>query len=215
MRNLLVVILAIVLCSCGRKSISTDNVIDLLATPESEITKLSDIATDVDYIPLQTTDSSLMSMIYKMIVRGNFLYFGTLNQVFCFDNSGKFLFKLDKKGRGPGEYEILGNFDINPDNTILAVISRSDILFYNQTDNGFIFKNKISLSTSPYRINFTNESDNLLLQFSNEDGTNPFSRELINLKGESLITWPNYMKYTLKDGYFTYWGYWEYNSMDR
>lgn len=65
----LLVVLFIVLCACGRKNenqindIGTIRVIDILSEPGSEITNLSDIATDIDYIPLQTTANSLVGSI--------------------------------------------------------------------------------------------------------------------------------------------------------
>ena len=176
------------------------NVIDVLSTPKSIMTNLSDIATDIEYIPLQTTDNSLISRINSIKVTGNYIYVvnGSLDKLFCFDKSGKYLFQLDKKGRGPEEYEYLTDFDVDMNSTILAVYSRKDILLYKQTDKGFIFMNRLSLLNSPRIINFT-ESNNILLQYSNTDGTKPFSREIINLKGETLISWPNYMKYQLQE----------------
>ncbi|HPR73478.1 MAG TPA: 6-bladed beta-propeller, partial [Bacteroidales bacterium] len=66
MRTKLVILLMIFLVSCGRESSrEKDNTgsvleIDLLPEPESGITKLSEIAENVEYIPLQTTDSSLL-----------------------------------------------------------------------------------------------------------------------------------------------------------
>jgi hypothetical protein len=171
------------------------NVINVLTVPKASISNLSDIAADVEYIPLETTENSLISRIYDLRVKGNFIYVRTLDNIFCFDKSGKYLFKLDKKGRGPEEYEFLTDFDVNKTNTILAVPSRKDLLLYKQTDKGFIFMNRLILSASPSIINFTLNSDNILLQYSNTEGTNPYSRELINLKGETLKSWPNYMKY--------------------
>ena len=195
----ILLILALILTAFNSKELEPVNVIDVLSAPKSVMTNLSEIATDIEYIPLETTDNSLISRINTLKVRGNYIYVGTLDNVLCFDKSGKYLFKLDKKGRGPEEYEFLLDFDVDANNTILAVPSQKDILLYKQTDKGFIFINRLNLPISPQIINFTGKSNNILLQYSNTDGTKPFSRELINLKGETLISWPNYMKYQLQE----------------
>lgn len=175
------------------------NVIDVLTTPKSTIFNLSDIATDIEYIPLQTTENSLISRILDLKIKGNFIYVKTIEKLFCFDKSGKYLFQLDKKGRGPEEYEYLSDFDVDSKNSLLAVKSSREILLYQQTDHGFTFLNKLNLSYQPQTVNFTGNSNNILLQYSNTDGIKPFSRELINIKGETLISWLNYMKYDLNE----------------
>jgi len=74
MRTKLVMLLMIFLFSCGRESIrEMDNTgsvleIDLLSEPEFGITKLSEIAENVEYMPLQTTDSSLLGDVVLKIV---------------------------------------------------------------------------------------------------------------------------------------------------
>jgi hypothetical protein len=55
------------------------------------------------------------------------------------------------------------------------------------------------------------------LQYSNEDGTKPYSQILINLKGDTLKVRPNYLRFTLKDGWmsFSLWenlNYWYKNE---
>lgn len=179
----------------------TVNVIDVLSTPKSSITNLSDIATDIEYIALQTTDNSLISRISSLKVVGNYIYVitGTHDKLLCFDKSGKYLFQLSKIGRGPEEYESLNDFDIDTKNSMLAVESNKEIIFYKQTDTGFTYLKKLNLLYAPQIINFIGKSNNILLQFSNIDGSKPFSRELINLEGKSLMSWPNYMKYQLNE----------------
>ena len=74
MKTLLIVVLTIVLYSCGMKDSSTINVIDLLSTPESEIKNHSEIATDVEYIPFQTSQNSLIRYIVDFKTNDNKLY---------------------------------------------------------------------------------------------------------------------------------------------
>ena len=137
MRTKLVMLLMILLFSCGRESSrEKDNTgsvleIDLLPEPESGITKLSEIAENVEYIPLQTTDSSLLGdVVLKIVNIDNRIYI--LNsvededEILCFNTDGKFSYKINKTGRGPEEYLSITDFDISYDNTLLTILSALD-----------------------------------------------------------------------------------------
>jgi hypothetical protein len=200
-------ILFIILISCGRHESDSIVTVQLLNSPERSIKNLSEIGIDIDYIPLQTVENSMISNINILKVSDNCIYIGTLDKIFCFDNSGRYLFNLDKKGRGPEEYEYIIDFDIDPTSKALVLQTRKKILFYRQEHDGFHFIEKLSLITSPAKINFLNDTDRLLLQFSNEDGTKPNSNVLINFDGEPLKIWPNYLHYRLIDGNVSYLGY--------
>ena len=174
--------------------------IDALSSPGTSINNLSDIAADIEYIPLETTPNSIMGRIINVKVRNNFIYVATVdNKIFCFNSSGKYLFNLAKAGRGPEEYQYCSEFDVNESNSILAVIGSKEIILYNQLSTGFTFLKRIKLNESPQLINFIGQNDNILLQYSNTYGTNPISKELINLKGETLLSWPNFMKFQIQE----------------
>lgn len=174
--------------------------IDALSSPRSSINNLSDIATDIEYIPLESTSASIVGRIINIKIRNNYIYVATADKkIFCFDKSGKYLYNLDKAGNGPEEYLYCSEFDVNESNSILAVMGSKELILYNQLSNGFTFMKRIKLIESPNIFNFVAQNDNILLQYSNTYGTNPFSKEVINLKGESLQSWPNYMKFQLQE----------------
>jgi hypothetical protein len=174
--------------------------IDALSYPKSSINNLSDIATDIEYIPLETTPNSIMGRIINIKIRNNNIYIATVDKkIFCFDKSGKYLFNLNKAGRGPEEYQYCSEFDVNESNSILAINGLREIILYNKLSTGFTFLKRIKLNESPQIINFTGQNGNILLQYSNTYGTNQFSKELINLDGETLHSWPNYMKFQIQE----------------
>lgn len=199
MKKILVLFL-ILFCFCTRQKDSDIAEIDVLRAPKKEIGNLSEIADDINFIALETTDSSLIGRIITFKVRGNYFYVATMEDILCFSKSGKFVFKFSKKGRGPGEYNYIGDFDVSPENNLLAVSFSSKIFLYEKTVNGYSFLNDVTLSYSLQNINFVGSDNNILVQYSNVDGTKPFSMELINIKGERLASWPNYMGFKLKDG---------------
>ena len=95
MRTKLLILVMIFFSSCGRKStneISNTNSlieIDLLSEPVSTVIELSDFAENIEYIPLQTTESSLIGpFTLKILNIDNKIYIqngGLEGEILCFD----------------------------------------------------------------------------------------------------------------------------------
>jgi hypothetical protein len=64
---------------------------------------LSDIASKIEYIPLQATDSSLLNYFYDFAVTKDFFFIKNELSIVKYDISGKFIKSLFKVGRGPAE----------------------------------------------------------------------------------------------------------------
>ena len=70
---------------------------------------------NIRYIPLETTDECLLGYADKILIRNNRIYvadFSKAMSLFVFDMNGKYLFKINKRGQGPGEYISFRDFDI-------------------------------------------------------------------------------------------------------
>ena len=99
--------LMVIIGSCsGKNRLKTEEdtikTIDLLMEAESEITMLSEIAENIEYIPLETTENSLVGSVTKFIKCDKRIYIkNSFDEIICFDSEGKFINKLNKLGRGP------------------------------------------------------------------------------------------------------------------
>lgn len=87
--------------------------IDFMALlEEGKEAKLSDYATEIDYVPLETTDECLIAYIDVLKVTSRHLLVSDFNHVYLFSRAGKFLRKIGKKGKGPGEYLHVVSLDV-------------------------------------------------------------------------------------------------------
>ena len=94
------------LCLCCVLSVSAQKpVVINLAKAISESPKeimLNELASDIRYVPLETTDDCLMNNeFYIMQYAGEDII---TSGIFHFDKNGKFLNKIGSKGQGPEEY---------------------------------------------------------------------------------------------------------------
>jgi hypothetical protein len=206
MRTGLLISLMIIFCSCGRKdtndSSDADSIIeiDLLSEPESKVKKLSEFAANIEYIPLQTTENSLMSSnnVRKIINTNKKIYINNFEGILCFNMDGKFLFKLDNRGRGPGEYTSIFDFDISSDNKYLTIPNYSKLLLYGISDTGFSFQRTLTLKDPfLYKARIVPETENIFLPIPPWRGTEQTLSLLINLFGNTIHFKPNIYKYKM------------------
>lgn len=204
-------ILVIVILSYSRinnkigKDENQIKVINLSSTEVPKITNLSDIANDVEYIPLQTTSNSLITRVYRIKTYGDTIIIDNLNrssrELIFFDNSGHYLFKLDKSGRGPGEYRYINDFDFNSKQELI-INSGRDIFVYTLKGTKFTFKEALKIipfdSTSNPQVSFFHDQNRILLSYPNR-GTEKFRNLLINFQGDTLSARPNYYKFAPKE----------------
>ena len=199
---------AVIISSCGRKSTTeTSNEdslikIDLLTDADAKVTKLSEIAKNVEYIPLETTESSLIGpSVLKVIYTNNRVYLrnsGLNGEILCFDMEGKFLYKLQNRGRGPEEYTFISDFDVSSDNKFLTILSSSSskLLTYGISDTGFSFRKSVTLKDpDPGKVSIVPETDKAFLAIAPWTGVEPTLSLLINTDGDTIHFKPNCYKY--------------------
>lgn len=87
-------------------------------------------------------------------------------EILCFNTDGKFLYKLQNRGRGPEEYTFISDFDVSSDNKFLTILSGSSykLLTYGISDTGFTFRRSITLKDPvPGKISIVPETDKAFL----------------------------------------------------
>ena len=155
---IIVCILALVGCSTKPRSVSTTEttndsvkdvrkdpiIIDITKSPEN-ILVLEDIA-NIEYIPLETNDSTLVNRPRPDVVSGRYIIYQNNNgQILVFNRKGKSLYSFNHSGGGPEEYfKIYGSIILDEEKEELFVedIHKAKIFVYSIDGK---FKRKLAL----------------------------------------------------------------------
>lgn len=114
MKKTLILLIVACFAMCKQKPQIEDAIFVDLNRPKK--VSLFDYFHSIELIPLETFPDVLIVGIFKMIIHQDKYYALDKNQsiIFVFDETGKFLFKINKKGQGTGEYIFIADFNINP-----------------------------------------------------------------------------------------------------
>ena len=121
----------LLLCGCDQKKINSHEIIHLENITDNFVTvNLSEFTDSIEYIKLETNDQSLISKVINVDIRESLILIQD-NEDNCilYNENGKFLSRIGKKGNGPGEYQWLNQGKIG--RQVVYVLSLNKILTYN------------------------------------------------------------------------------------
>lgn len=138
---LLLAFLLGILASCGRKTADTivDNETGIHITVEKDIPEdsrldLSSFLDSVRFIKLETTPECLIASISDVFFVEDLVIVTAKPSscIFIFGRDGKYRYKIDKRGRGPGEYNEIGQslYDADSRTIIIYDGEARKMLFY-------------------------------------------------------------------------------------
>lgn len=200
MRRIILIALTVLIYSCGGTTLKIKE-IRLSSGPDSIITKISRIATDIEYIPLQTLPNAKIKAIDKIITRGNKIYINLINDILCFDNQGHFLYQLYGYGKDKGKIVVaIYDFDIETSDTSLIVLYGNKLLHFKNTGSGFCYMITLKMGRiSPSKLDFVPGTNKILLSSIRIKGYEPSFNILLNLTGDTLSYKPyNFKPYNFK-----------------
>jgi hypothetical protein len=202
--------------SCTRGTETVDGIIINLeeGLGNVRLANLSEFADGVLYIPLETMPGMELDYITRLSSNDSLFFINDGKTCVLFSSTGKILYKIGSKGRGPGEYNIAGQNDITSSNTLLVrdlykliefdiqgEFLRSSDIFRHPTGSG-AFGRWITLSDSLLFVNVRNDS-----------GEEMNKAQVMNMNGRIIKNYPNYIYFKQdKVGTFTFSGI---SSLDR
>ncbi|NDV46528.1 6-bladed beta-propeller [Paludibacter sp. 221] len=203
---ILLFLLLVSFCNCtGKKNtqIEVCNTCEVISLNSSSEKGLTDMFDSINIIPLETTEESLIGLdINKLEVYGNRIY--VLNEsyshknILCFSPQGKFLFRIDRIGNGPGEYIDLFDFFVDKSRNQLLLLNENNMVSYYDLDGNFLYSKKKPEDTYTRQLVYTNDST----YFGYNDAeTSPEGNNLFNFEAQNFAvrTVSNELKEPLGD----------------
>ncbi|HCI55163.1 MAG TPA: 6-bladed beta-propeller [Bacteroidales bacterium] len=190
---LTVLLLIAVPTSCKNSKTKTENRIitfDLKELPEPATLKLSDLgATDIQYIPLETTGQSVIPGIRNIIRSKSFFLTHYSTNINMFRHDGSFVTKIGTIGRGPNEFTLAHDVDVDPKSESVYLADGWQQKFLVFSKNGELVRTFKSPQAGA--VNFRLTDDGILIYYSNPMGTIENSFILLDTAGNIIKNFPN------------------------
>lgn len=207
---LLSIAVSILFAHCSRsehKKLNSLPTFDITDLNNASIVKLSDLnVKDIDYIPLETNDSSLIKHVGKIIVsEADFFVEDKYMALYRFARDGKLINQIGKQGRGPGEFNATVDFVVDSDLEQVFLLNGTrhipKINIY--TLNGDFIK---SFFIPKYIQHIARLNNRIIGYCPNVDGTIDTSFILVNNSGNIIKNYTNKHPYNKINIPSKFWG---------
>lgn len=163
--------------------------------------KLSEIAEKITFVPMETTDASLLNKVRAnniISVNGNIVIPCFNMGAFAFDEKGKFIAPISRKGQGPAEFlrfvGVSGNSDLN---LIYVKDGRKMMAF--RPDGTFVDEYKTP-GALHWESSIAMQDSIMLSAVINYTGQRPYRLILTNAQGDTLKAFPQYDRFEIPKG---------------
>ena len=131
------------LLSCNKQNSKTEQKILQVELSPKDLAA-STLFKKIEVIPLETNEQCLIKTIGRIIETNGKYYIldddMDAGVLFCFDKQGKFLSKIDKRGNGPGEYSLIYEAIVKPEENLIHLLSPMGNIYTYTTDGQFMKK---------------------------------------------------------------------------
>ncbi|MCC5930581.1 MAG: 6-bladed beta-propeller [Cyclobacteriaceae bacterium] len=200
MNNLAFLLAIALLFSCDLKktkfpSSKSENILyfDISQTNRSnETISLSTFTDGINYVFLETSEESILGKILKIIKRNDLIFILSNESIYIFNNSGILINKIKKIGKGPGEYNIIKDFDVNSLGNKIAIQSWNKVLIFSSSGD--------MINELNHDANFINFiDDNAMVTYqTNINGDKLYSHFFLSFAGDTIARIPNKFTFELK-----------------
>lgn len=117
---------------------------------QNDLISIKDDVKQIEYIPLETTNESLISNPLALCMNQDyiFVYNGKNNKILQFDRTGKFIKQIASYGNGPGEYRSVSVLAIGKDNDQLYIFQYGETPLVYSFEGAFIGKDSSLMQSS-------------------------------------------------------------------
>ncbi len=160
-----------ILISCNEGNETADQAADVI---ELDIRKaliqkeqdhfVSDLTEKINYIPLETNESCLLTMIHDIFLFRDHIFISDFKGLYQFDVSGRFVRQIGRSGKGPGEHGQMIRFTVDTIQNEILLLSSGKMNVYD-LETGFYKRrfdvnfdvSKFTIIPKGYIAFFTNE----------------------------------------------------------
>lgn len=133
------ILMAVGICSCGMSVKENDTDHNIVFTDKSGVF-IPEWVDSVYYLKLQTCEDAFLSHLSKVIFKNDRIYIGDFvhHKIVVYRSDGSFGFSIDKKGRGPDEYQEIKSFSV--DDSVICLIDnyRRNLQVYDAKTGNYI-----------------------------------------------------------------------------
>ena len=195
--KMLIISLIIISCqSANNKDKSQIRTFDLKELPKISEIKLSDLGfADIEYIPLETNEQSVMghfdvrAVTDRFIVGNSFFIIKQFNTILKFRNDGSFETRIGNEGRGPTEFLVAHDIDIDKETQELYLVSAWQEKFNVYSKTGEFVKTFKTPLRAPIQFRFY--EDKILCYLENLQGNMENSFIVLDTLGRIISNFPN------------------------
>ena len=161
--------------------------------------KLSDIAEKISFIPLEMTDASLVASpkIMSIVYIDEKIMIPCTEGILAFDESGKFIKVISRKGQGPGEYVFVRCLSANEELGLLYLQDHIKMRTF-KPDGTFIREYRIP--TGPTFETMVVDDSLTFTAYMNSTGKRPFRLLMTNHQQDTLKAFPQYDRFEIPNG---------------
>jgi hypothetical protein len=199
--RIIYILLFLLSLGCGQKQNTkwVEASIKLYPVDPSKAEKIyaSAIFDSIVYIPLESSNEVVVGEISKLEIVDSLFYIldTKAKTIWCFNQKGKYINKIAKRGQGPGEYVSLFDFTVDRVNNHILVLDRSlrKILTYDFSGR-FVKNERIEVHANKFGI----LNDNKILAYTRgtdmflkkNDGTLGYNFFIIDSTGKTDAYFP-------------------------
>ena len=172
-----------------KEPLLSNDAIEIKLDSIKHLDKNKSVISEVSYVKLELNDESIIGEVDKIrYLNSRFYIFdkSVTKSVFVFSNSGKYLYKIARLGKGPGEYIFAMDFDVDTLGNIYVYDNARDRLLKYGTTGDFIKE----YDTGTYLEEFLlGEDERMIVRNAYKNGPDITANlGIINLKNQHLET---------------------------
>lgn len=142
-------------CKENRSSRKLEIEADISLAKKDDVKQFSNIVDTCFFVNLETNKDNLIGKVDKIVLQNDKIYLLDKEQsssIFIFDIKGNFISKIQKIGKGPGEYSELSDFNVNNAGNIIVNDGFQKKLIYYSSTGEYIKENHLRFPTAQFAL---------------------------------------------------------------